>query len=959
MVISFLFLTVFSLGTIQDLGKATANSMSSDQNNRGFAHFFDEMPLGLIGIEKSRNDLLEIFHHVKSGSAGSAVSELDLAMRRQATSREQTNHTLFIGDRGSRENNVSHSSKNGTISGTMNNSIYESGGPNAQRFLYHEIAKSSKLLSDALDKMTSEDDATLLQGRLKGWAALQEWSKRIHYLATLCHILMTAGVLPFIDSSLSNKRYNATMMHLHHLGYPGGARDMRPYETTTQLCCQLALERVITLVFDMGIGGPDPSKPFQISDMECMVPLLTVPETVTAIALELSPTLLDPVFVQIFQTLQRVCNWYPGTENARSQTHSEYYCDQTLLNKYKSGNGRGSEGAAAVHLTEQLSRRGVMYQNKTVVGALATLMKECIPAYSTDGTYQMLPGIIIEGPGEANQLLVHHKLIDNFSDPDALWKAYCAVAGRVDCKEEEAPLFVRGVTLPDDPGVAAVGRFYAADDVVDFKTRERLAKRKYDEDVKAYEKALENFPREKDEIKRLTTNKVISEKKIARYNRVLDALKIQTQEALEKQDEKTYAFLQDEQTRNEAECAVEHDKFDNLVITIREREKELDLKRRYIDKPTMAAVHNPRRLKNPNYQPPEKAKKVVRGGLGDMDMREVSNEYIEEDQPEYIVPAPDDEYKAVYRFNKKQGVVKTEAEFKQHYANPGNLPVLVNAYYRFREAACNVYDVLQRIQTHKVRVAYTEGKEIETSHLHFLDRSQRYTEDSNMPDAAGDTDEEKQQEDVWVRLKCKLERRFLELTKVYCERWNTYLSYKALKRDSLHSHWVYADLMINWFRLAVNNQSWTTDAVVRLSKVIFQAWQTGDIQQEELQKLSRECVYGVVPLDVDDNKDVPPALEDESKMEEERQRDNERTRMLVEKYTNRYRRKRPRRVEEYSDAEEAQGVSSSNVPVLSDSSADDEPTPVRRRFTFLDEPDSATRDCIAPPPSSTTDMDMD
>ena len=922
------------------------------------------MPFALLGVEKSINELVELFKHAKSGASGSSVSDQDSAARKGATSKQQTAVTNWVGDRGYRDNDISKTDKYGSISGATNSSKHEASEANISRNIVITLPRTIDMSADALSKMTSEDDTALLQGRSKGWAALVEWSKRMHYLSTICHILMTARVLPFIDATLNDRRYNAITMHLHHLGLPGGSRSLRPYEINRQLTYQLTIERVITLVFDMGIRGPDPSKPFQISDMECMVPLMYVPESVTALVLELAPVIIDPVMIQIFQTLQRVCNWYPSSLDVRSSSHPEYYCDHKLLNKYKPGSGRGSEVYAAIELMSQLMERGVMYQDKTVLGTIAVLMRACVPAYTADGTYQTLPGIKIEGPGEANTLLVHHKPIHNFSDPNVLWNAYCAVAGRIvgGDDEEEAPLFVRGMTAPNEPDVALTGRFRAPPDVANIAAKQALADAKYQDELEKYKEALKNdFPAEVSEIERLRASKVTTESKLVRRDKVLEKLKKQMVEAEQKQDELAFADLENERLKCEEERTNTKTQLDQLTLTLQARERELELKKSHIHKPVPVKVHDPRRVKNPNYQPPEKTRKIPRGGLGDMDIREVSSDYLEEKQPEYLVPSPNDEFKTARRFNLKQGVVKTKEEFAQHYANPRNLPVLVDKYYRFKDSCCDVYDVVQRIQIHKVRVAHSEGKEIEMSQLPFLDLALRFKKDKKMVDAATDTDEEKKEEDVFARLQRKLHRRLQELTKVYCERWNTYLSYKALKRDSLHSHWVYADLMINWLRRAVNNQSWTQDAVLRLSKVIFQAWQTQVIQEEELQKLAKECVYGAPQaMDVDDNKeDAPPALEDEAKMEEARRRDSNRMEELQKVYRQRRKRPRVRRVEEYSGAEEEEGKSSSNVPFISDSSADEaeERPRSRTRFDFL--VDEATRDCIAPPPSVVTNMDME
>ena len=896
------------IGTVLDIAHQSNLVDVSGGNERGLAKFMDEMKMAYIGVSKVAENLTQLHQFIQGGSHGTATSDADSASRRAATSNQQVAKTVNIGKHGERDVATHILHAHGTLNGTSNIVPYELPKANFQRRFVIAPRVDQLPTFDTLDQVTeAESDLATAAAKSKNWAALQQWNYRTQYIATLCHTLMAARVLPYVNTTLHDRRYNTIAHYLKYLGLPN-VRDVRPFEKTTQLAVQLTLERIITIVFDMGIGGPDPSKPWRIEDMELLVPFMFIPECVTALSLEMAPIHVDPVYVEIFRVLGKECGWTRRKNDPKARCPSEqnYYFDHTILGKYPALTQKSSEAVILEALAKELVDLGVPYQLKVVFGALSTLMRQQIPTLKEDGHTTREPAWKLVN---SNELRFHYKLIDNFTDEHIIWKVFCIVAGRTNCNKDDAPMFVRGLTRYSRPEKPYKGRFYT--DLAEYNNELKKADAKFEAQEKVYTEAIkfEKERKEIDDIQALILNTPDDDvERLADY-------------------QKTYETM------------------------VRTLEKKITA----IKKPERKKVVNPRQVRNIHYETPHvdgdnnnsvddtdhNKRDNDWGGLGDMDTREVTD-HIDDNKRSELLPEPsnDDEINMVYGFLQSNGLVRNEHEYAMHYANPRNMARLSKAYYRYRKACCDVYDVVRRVHIHKVRqLLASNSNVVDEADAPFITQALRTT-DATMRDAATDTEDEKEMM-VEDRLQSKLERTMRALAQAACDRWRLYQEHGALKGGELHTRWVYADLMNNFFRKLVVERSWSDQAVNDLAGAIYQVWTQpiptiAALHEPEFHRLATECVSSPPPpppsvdaAPMDHDAALDRVVQRMEVQRQKRDRDAERAQKQQEA-RRRPRAKRMRTVDDF-DAVVEQGA-------ISDSSADEkEEEPKKKtRFDFLE-----------------------
>lgn len=953
---TFAFMVALALcveGSVLNLAYETDKATMSSGNQRGLARYFDEGAMNLLGVDKACRDTKDVIWFQMNGASGTAATHAELHARRTATSKNYTVDTAFIGEGGKRDVARETIHAYGTTNLSTNACVSEISAPSLSRRFGVTPRENQLVQFDALDRTTGEGSLVASAAKSKNWNALCAWNHRCHYIGTLCHIMMAAKVLPYMDTTLHDRLYNSVTHHLNRQGLPGG-REVRPWEKTTQLAVQMTLERIITLVFDMGIGGPDPSRPFRISDLEYFVPFLFIPECVTVLALEVAPVHIDPVMIEIFKAIKSMCEW--TSDDRRSPMAPDYYADQTVLARHLGANGNNGKKSAdsatadAINaLAKELMNYGCPYSVKVIAGTLAVLLRPLVPVEGG----KVENGLVIDH--ETNEIRFHYKLIENFADEHVIWNALCTAAGWA---PDRAPLFVRGLTKVDDPSTAYKSRF--CDQSKDFKDTEQV---KLD---KSYEKQMERY-----------------KKDVAFPDLKQDIVKARQ--------------LRDNNAGNEAVRA-------DYQKTVDRLERDLRLRTALYKQPTKKKASDPRQIRNPNYK--KSAETIAAeaeydwGGLGDTDCREVRRARARDNDKEFISITDDDEVNMVKAYLRETGLVTSDEAFDKHYANPRNLSVLCKAYYRYRRACVNVYDVVRRIHIQEVREALNENRAVDARGARFVHDALETRHDKDMWDAKTDTDEEKEMV-VEDRLQSKLERMLRALAQAVCDRWRVYQQHDAIRED-LHSKWVYADLMNNYFRKLVLERSWTEAAVKELAEAIYHVWTQQEqepqaaLNESEFHRLAVERVTGVAvaavpqPMDCDDDDDEEDEKEDEE--EDDDDDDDMEIEVAVQNVTNlrqqrdeleqeavddAQKRRKPRRAKRMRTVDDFDAIPPESGPI-SDSSADEkeesEPMVTKKtRFDFVRKPiqqqqrrpssmndeeeeeeevisdNGATRDCIVQP----------
>lgn len=427
-----------------DVAYATDKAGMSADNQRGYIHVIDEINMQQLGADKIHHKFTEFFDSIINPPAVSMNMTEGLAKNSATNQRERTVLTAIISDSGRRTTTTTVVNTYGVKSANTNAGPYDLAPATASRWLFYMTRNDEGNSFDGLDKMTAAHFSKMDAVCSKNFRSISQWMHRNHYLSTLMHIMTEARILPEPDQSLFCRRYNMLTHYLQRRGMPL-AREKRHFEKIWQVTLQLLHWEVITKVFDMGIGGPDPSRPFRESDLELVLPFWSVDDPISVMAMELTPSLNDRV---LFSTMQIIREKILLEQNlqAFSTRRVGYYVNSTYFNSLTDQRTcRKCE-----YLANDVVARGSPYDIRTVFAALAKLTKLQVPMLDArTGRVGLEAGWLPDVAG----LCIHRKLIDNLASEDVIFNAFNAV---VELGGEPLTV-VRGASVPGDPSTLQVG----------------------------------------------------------------------------------------------------------------------------------------------------------------------------------------------------------------------------------------------------------------------------------------------------------------------------------------------------------------------------------------------------------------------------------------------------------------------------------------------------------------------
>lgn len=423
--------------SVTNVAYATEKSTLSNMTERGYIELHDEINIKQLGADNVVHNKALLFDIARDPPKVSNVLAEGL-LKNAATNRDnRVVQTAAIID-GKRVTISTKVTRYGVVVGNTNASEFDLPVATASRWIFYTTRKDDGTAFDGLDMMTGWN-SKMEDASSKPFRAMTEWMRRNHYLSTLVHILTDACILPPFEQSLFCRRYNMVAHHLNRLGMPN-AREKRYYEKTWQVALQLAHIDAITKVYDMGIGGPDPSREARDSDLEYLVPLMYVDDPIFVMVMELVPALND---LRLLSIIEKVRVIFDAQEKKTSDEHRNYY----IHSDFFTGLSDQRNWRKCDYLADEVVAMGCPYDDRTVFGVLAQLTRPCVPVVDTNGRIKFEPGWKPDVAG-----LVFHRLLVNNLHEDVMFEAINEVV------EVKTPYKVlRGVTEPGNPSQLKVG----------------------------------------------------------------------------------------------------------------------------------------------------------------------------------------------------------------------------------------------------------------------------------------------------------------------------------------------------------------------------------------------------------------------------------------------------------------------------------------------------------------------
>jgi hypothetical protein len=305
------------------------SAMYGDEEIRGYIFFQDEMDPAQFGIDISTADMLGLWKLIK-GQRTSANTMKEGRFKSMATSSGTGTLRAFAdkdAGRGEVGTNLTEVAKYGMRSINGNPNRFEGTKPVVQRSLYLHYPTTSRPDRDAIQAIQSALAVPEKHNKFKQYAI---YHKRNQLLIMHYFNLEASLLIPSANTDSFSVLFNLFSSRLLDMGFDE-PRMIRNFEKLMTFCRISTLQRAIMLVFDMGIGGPDPADKFHPSHLWCLVPHLVIPPAVTLFNLEFLDLYRDPVDVMVAQCLAEHIFQYDASHDTETDKREVLGTDGKVL----------------------------------------------------------------------------------------------------------------------------------------------------------------------------------------------------------------------------------------------------------------------------------------------------------------------------------------------------------------------------------------------------------------------------------------------------------------------------------------------------------------------------------------------------------------------------------------------------------------------------------------------------